>query len=48
VDEHVVTLLARYKAEALLGIEELHGACSQRILSSVLSQPVWPTRKEEA
>jgi hypothetical protein len=40
MDEHVVALLSRNEAEALLGVEELHGTCSQGILSSVLSRPV--------
>ena len=29
VDEHIVALLTRDEAEALLGVEELHGTCSQ-------------------
>jgi hypothetical protein len=40
VDEHVVALLSRNEAEALLGVEELHGTRSQRTLSSVLSLSV--------
>ena len=40
VDEHVVALLPRNEAEAFLGIEELHGTCSQRTLSSGLSLSV--------
>ena len=31
VDEHIVALLPRDEAEALLGVEELHGTCSQEI-----------------
>jgi hypothetical protein len=40
VDEHVVAMLSRNEAEALLGVEELYGTRSQRILSSVLSLSV--------
>ena len=40
VDEHVVALLSRNEAEALLGVEELHGTCGHSILSSVLSLSV--------
>ena len=40
VDEYVVALLSRNEAEALVSVEELHGACSQRTLSSVLSLSV--------
>jgi hypothetical protein len=35
VDEHVVAVFTRDEAVALLGVEELHGACSQFFLSSV-------------
>jgi hypothetical protein len=38
VDEDVVTLLTGDESEALLGIEELHCACSQRSLFSNLEQ----------
>jgi hypothetical protein len=40
VDEDVVTLFPRNEAEALLGVEPLDGACSQKNLSSVLSRSV--------
>ena len=40
VDEHIVALLTRDEAEALLGVEELHGTCSQSSLSSVSSRSV--------
>ena len=40
VDEHIVALLTGDEAEALLGVEELHGACSQSSLSSVPSRSV--------
>jgi hypothetical protein len=33
VDEHIVALLTGNEAEALLGVEELHGTCSQSSLS---------------
>ena len=33
VDEHVVALLAGDEAEALLGVEELHGTCSPKVCS---------------
>jgi hypothetical protein len=39
VDEHIVALFTRNEAEALLDVEELHGTCSQSILSSVF-EPV--------
>src|SRR5262245_6321259 len=38
VDEHIVALLPGNEAEALLSIEELHGACSQVINRFVLDQ----------
>ena len=34
VDEHIVALLTRDEAEALLCVEELHGTCSQELLFS--------------
>jgi hypothetical protein len=37
VDEHVVALLTGDEAETLLGVEELHGTCSQLILFSLWS-----------
>jgi hypothetical protein len=33
VDEHVVAVFTRDEAVALLGVEELHGACSQFFFS---------------
>jgi hypothetical protein len=34
VNENVFATLTRYESEALLGIEELHGTCSQLSLIS--------------
>ena len=39
VDEHVVTIFTGDETEALLGIEELHGASSQMTFSSVTARP---------
>src|SRR5207248_78609 len=38
VDEHIIAVFPRDKAEALLRIEELHGTCSQCTLSLLLNR----------
>src|SRR3954454_18465779 len=39
VNDHIVAAVAGDEAEALLSVEELHSACSQQILFSLLTIP---------